>query len=79
MPTPNIPNRLSHLERAVKELLREELARQNLTYATLADRCDISKSCLWQFLSSEAQPRVNTVERVASALGLRMEIKFVEK
>lgn len=66
-----VPTRL-----AVKLYLRWERADAGLTQAELARRAGVSQQAIAKLEHPKANPTIETLERVAAALGVRVEVAF---
>lgn len=54
-------------------------AAQGLTQAEMADRARIQRPVLSRIEGAKAMPTISTLERLAAALGARVEIRFVDR
>lgn len=61
---------------AVKLYLRWERADAGLTQAELARRAGVTQQAIAKLEHPKANPTIETLERVAAALGVRVEVAF---
>lgn len=64
---------------AVQIVLRQARAHAKLTQAELAERAGISQQQVAKLEASDANPTVDTLERIAKALGANLEIRLTPK
>jgi transcriptional regulator with XRE-family HTH domain len=53
------------------DLAQWQRERLGESYDTLADRCGLSKSTVWEFVEGEANPTASSINRIFRALGLK--------
>jgi ribosome-binding protein aMBF1 (putative translation factor) len=58
------------IERRFAEVLKREMARQNLTWEALAERSGVSRATIARILADNACGATDTVEALAGALGI---------
>lgn len=71
MPIRPPPVRLSPVVRAI----RDEVKRKDLTAYAIAQMTKLNVTTVSRALSGEVSPTINTVETVAKALGLVIEVR----
>lgn len=72
------PSRIEQLNMSTREILKlkAELKRQKITYPKLAEMTGISRSAISKIFSGIAvNPRVETIQKIEDALGLRSELE----
>lgn len=68
----NVPARL-----AVKLYMRWERAEAGLTQTELARRAGVTQQAIAKLEHPKANPTIETLEKVAAALGVRVEVAFL--
>jgi transcriptional regulator with XRE-family HTH domain len=58
------------IDAAVSAVIRAEAAAQKLTWPALAELSDVSKSTMSNYLNDVSAPKLESLERIAAALGL---------
>ncbi len=57
----------------ISEQLRAAIRASGLTHYALAKAADVTPDMIDRFVSGERSPRLETVDKIAAALGLRLK------
>ena len=63
----------------MKVRLKEVLSEKGVTSAELADRVGVSKATVSNLINNKTMPSLDTLEKIADALGVEMWELFTEK
>lgn len=67
------------LERQITRVLLDAREQAHITQAQLASRTGINQSEISKYESGSGHPSLKTLERLAQAMGLMVQIKFVSR
>lgn len=69
MPEPHVPIEDSPLSTQTRELLRELMQEQHVSFRELAERSGVHKSMITRILSGERSPTLRILDRLFQGLG----------